>query len=45
MRKTKALNLQQREARLAYWFVVPTFAIVFGLVIYPALYNIWISFH
>jgi len=45
MRKTKTLNLQQREARLAYWFVVPTFVIVFGLVIYPALYNIWISFH
>jgi len=45
MRKTKTLNLQQREARLAYWFVVPTFLIVFGLVMYPALYNIWISFH
>ncbi|PQP33299.1 hypothetical protein C6A37_13635, partial [Desulfobacteraceae bacterium SEEP-SAG9] len=28
-----------------YWFVVPTFAIIFGLVIYPAVYNIWISFH
>jgi len=29
MRKTKTLNLEQREARLAYWFVVPTFVIVF----------------
>jgi multiple sugar transport system permease protein len=45
MKKINFLTLQQREARLAYWFVVPTFAIVFGLVIYPALYNIWISFH
>ena len=45
MRKINILTLQQKEARLAYWFVIPTFAIVFGLVVYPALYNIWISFH
>jgi len=32
MRKINILTLQEREARLAYCFVVPTFAIVFGLV-------------
>ena len=45
MRKVKAMTLKEREERLAYWFVIPTFIIVFGLVIYPALFNIWISFH
>lgn len=45
MRKINTLTLQQRDARLAYWLIAPSLAITFGLVIYPALYNIWISFH
>jgi multiple sugar transport system permease protein len=38
-------TLAQREARLAYLLIIPTFAIVAGLVIFPAFFNIWISLH
>jgi multiple sugar transport system permease protein len=38
-------TLQEREARLAYALIIPTFAIVAGLVIFPAFFNVWISFH
>jgi len=41
----RAQTLQQREARLAYALIVPTFAIVAGLIIFPAFFSIWISFH
>jgi len=39
------LSLQQKEARLAWLLVSPTAIIVFGLVLFPALFSIWISFH
>jgi len=38
-------TLAQREARLAYLLIIPTFAIVAGLVIFPAFFNVWISLH
>jgi multiple sugar transport system permease protein len=38
-------SLQAREARLAWALVLPTALIVFGLVIFPAIFSIWISFH
>lgn len=38
-------TLQQREARLAYALIIPTFAIVAGLIVFPAFFSIWISFH
>lgn len=34
-----------REARLAWALILPTAVIVFGLIIFPAIYSIWISFH
>jgi multiple sugar transport system permease protein len=37
--------LERREARLAYAMIVPTFAIVVGLVIFPVVFNVWISLH
>ena len=37
--------LKKKEARLAYRYIFPTALIVFGLVIFPAVYSIWISFH
>ena len=37
--------LRKKEARLAYRYILPTALIVFGLVIFPALYSIYISFH
>ena len=38
-------NLGAREARLAWLLIFPTALIVFGLVLFPAVYSIWISFH
>jgi multiple sugar transport system permease protein len=38
-------SLEAREARLAWVLILPTALIVFGLVLFPALFSIWISFH
>lgn len=38
-------TLEERESKLAYLFIIPTFAIVLGIIIFPVLYNIWLSFH
>jgi multiple sugar transport system permease protein len=37
-------SLQAREARLAWVLVLPTALIVFGLVVFPAIFSVWISF-
>ena len=37
-------SLQARETRLAWMLVLPTALIVFGLVVFPAIFSIWISF-
>jgi multiple sugar transport system permease protein len=45
--KHKRINwksLQAQEARLAWMLILPTALIVFGLVLFPALFSIWISF-
>lgn len=34
-----------REARLAWALILPTAVIVFGLIVFPAIYSVWISFH
>jgi multiple sugar transport system permease protein len=34
-----------REARLAWLLILPTALIVFGLVLFPAVFSVWISFH
>ncbi len=34
-----------QEARLAWMLILPTAFIVFGLVLFPAIFSIWISFH
>jgi multiple sugar transport system permease protein len=39
------VSLHSREAGLAWILIFPTALIVFGLVLFPAFYNIWISFH
>ena len=33
------------ETRLAWLLILPTALIVFGLVLFPAIFSIWISFH
>jgi multiple sugar transport system permease protein len=38
-------TLQAREARLAWLLTSPTGLIVFGLVIFPVVFSVWISFH
>ena len=37
-------SLKAREARLAWMLILPTALIVFGLIIFPAVFSIWISF-
>jgi multiple sugar transport system permease protein len=37
-------SLEAREARLAWLLILPTALIVFGLVLFPAIFSIWISF-
>ena len=37
--------LQAREARLAWLLLFPTVLIVFGLIVFPAVFSVWISFH
>ena len=43
--KQRWSSLRARETRLAWYLILPTAAIVFGLVIFPALFSVWISFH
>jgi len=38
-------SLHARETRLAWMLILPTLLIVFGLVLFPAFFSIWISFH
>jgi multiple sugar transport system permease protein len=38
-------SMEAREARLAWMLILPTAIIVFGLVLFPAIFSIWISFH
>ncbi|MDK2980889.1 MAG: multiple sugar transport system permease protein [Chloroflexota bacterium] len=44
-RTRKRVTLQQREERLAWRLIAPTAIIVLGLVLFPAIFNVWISFH
>ena len=37
-------SLEAREARLAWMLILPTALIVFGLVVFPAIFSVWISF-
>jgi len=42
-RRWKSQDAQ--EARLAWILILPTAVIVLGLVVFPAIFSIWISFH
>jgi len=37
-------SFEAKEARLAWFLMLPTVLIVFGLVLFPAIFSIWISF-
>ncbi len=43
--RTRWRSLRAQEARLGWMLVAPTAIIVFGLVLFPAFFSIWISFH
>jgi multiple sugar transport system permease protein len=36
--------LLEKESRLAFWMLLPTFTVVFAFVVFPVLWNIWLSF-
>ncbi|MBU0595233.1 hypothetical protein KJ567_00925, partial [Candidatus Bipolaricaulota bacterium] len=38
-------SLEAQESRLAWVLTSPTAIIVFGLVIFPVIFSIWLSFH
>jgi multiple sugar transport system permease protein len=38
-------SMQAQEARLAWMLISPTALIVLGIVIFPAFFSIWVSFH
>lgn len=41
---SQTYTLADREARLAFWMLAPTFIIVCAIIIFPVLWNIWLSF-
>lgn len=43
-RKRNWHSLPAQEARLAWLLILPTAIIVFGLVLFPAIFSVWISF-
>ncbi len=44
-KKSRWKSQSAQEARLAWMLILPTALIVFGLVIFPAIFSVWISFH
>ena len=38
-------SIRAQEARLAWALILPTALIVFGVVLFPAIFSVWISFH
>jgi multiple sugar transport system permease protein len=36
-------TLSHKEARLAFWMLVPTFAVVLAFVVFPVIWNLWLS--
>jgi len=43
--KKRKRGMRAKESRLAWALISPTALIVFGLVIFPAIFSIWVSFH
>jgi multiple sugar transport system permease protein len=36
-------TLFEKESRLAFWMLAPTFTVVFTFVVFPVLWNVWLS--
>lgn len=43
--KKKIRSMKTRETRLAWVLISPTALIVFSLIVFPAIFSIWVSFH
>ncbi len=41
----KVKSRKKKEVQLAWTLISPTALIVFGLVIFPAIFSVWVSFH
>ena len=41
--KSRAPNFLDKEARLAFWMLAPTFTVVLAFVIFPVFWNLWLS--
>jgi multiple sugar transport system permease protein len=39
----RTTTLLEKESRLAFWMLLPAFAVVFLFIVFPALWNIWLS--
>ena len=44
-RRSRWRSIKAQETRLAWMLILPTALIVFGVVLFPAIFSIWISFH
>ena len=41
--KVESRTLLDKESRLAFWMLVPTFTVVIAFVIFPVIWNLWLS--
>ena len=41
--KVEYRTLLDKESRLAFWMLVPTFTVVIAFVIFPVIWNLWLS--
>ena len=41
--KHRGNTLTEKESRLAFWMLLPTFTVVFTFIVFPVLWNIWLS--
>ena len=41
--KVEFRTLLDKESRLAFWMLVPTFTVVIAFVIFPVIWNLWLS--
>jgi len=42
--KPPTAGFLEKEAKLAFWMLVPAFSVVLAFVLFPVLWNLWLSF-
>jgi multiple sugar transport system permease protein len=43
-KRRRGFSMEAQETRLAWFLIAPTALIVFGVVLFPAIFSVWISF-